>query len=272
MIHFYRKIRKQLLGENNTRKYFKYAVGEILLVVVGILIALQVNNWNVEKSNNNLIKASAYNLINDLEKDMHKTKRIIRQIEKQITYIDSSASYVRSKSIDQIQNLDILYEFNMYYGYKPFTWHTATIEGIKNSGNLSLIKSDSLRTKIASYYSFTKHLDEDFKKDISLSEKLIDYQSKIINTNYPNRAVFLDSVRSYYKKGRIAWGNSMSYKKAKKLNLQILTEDINDIHVLINNLFNYKGNLQTRSEVELPRLISNAQEIIDEIKSEYPNN
>ena len=46
MIKFFRKIRQNLLMDNKTSKYFKYAVGEIILVVIGILIALQINNWN----------------------------------------------------------------------------------------------------------------------------------------------------------------------------------------------------------------------------------
>ena len=46
MLRFFRTIRKQLMEQNKVRKYLLYAVGEILLVAVGILIALQVNNWN----------------------------------------------------------------------------------------------------------------------------------------------------------------------------------------------------------------------------------
>ena len=46
MIKFFRKIRQNLLMENKTGKYFKYAIGEIILVVIGILIAFQINNWN----------------------------------------------------------------------------------------------------------------------------------------------------------------------------------------------------------------------------------
>ena len=46
MIKFFRNIRKNLVAENKTSKYFKYAIGEIVLVVIGILIALQINNWN----------------------------------------------------------------------------------------------------------------------------------------------------------------------------------------------------------------------------------
>ena len=46
MIKFFRKIRYQVLGEGKSKKYLKYAIGEIALVVIGILIALSVNNWN----------------------------------------------------------------------------------------------------------------------------------------------------------------------------------------------------------------------------------
>ncbi|MEW4925770.1 DUF6090 family protein [Algibacter sp. 2305UL17-15] len=49
MIKFFRKIRQKLLSENRFRKYLLYAVGEIVLVVIGILIALQINNWNQNK-------------------------------------------------------------------------------------------------------------------------------------------------------------------------------------------------------------------------------
>ena len=52
MIKFFRKIRQNLLVENKTGKYLKYAIGEIVLVVIGILIALQINNWNENRKDN----------------------------------------------------------------------------------------------------------------------------------------------------------------------------------------------------------------------------
>ena len=57
MIKFFRHIRKNLLVENKTSKYFKYAIGEIILVVIGILIALQINNWNESRKSNQLEQA-----------------------------------------------------------------------------------------------------------------------------------------------------------------------------------------------------------------------
>ena len=54
MIKFFRKIRQNLLSEGKIGKYFKYAIGEIILVVIGILIALQLNNYNETLNQNNL--------------------------------------------------------------------------------------------------------------------------------------------------------------------------------------------------------------------------
>ena len=76
MIKFFRKIRQNLLLENKTGKYFKYAIGEILLVVIGILIALSINNWNTKKIQDanvlrlsiRLLAETERNIIN-LEKD-----------------------------------------------------------------------------------------------------------------------------------------------------------------------------------------------------------
>ena len=58
MIKFFRHIRQNLIMENKTGKYLKYAVGEIVLVVIGILIALQVNNWNENRKTEIKIKNS----------------------------------------------------------------------------------------------------------------------------------------------------------------------------------------------------------------------
>ena len=70
MIKFFRKIRQNLLMENKTGKYFKYAIGEILLVVIGILIALQVNNLN--ESSKNDVKAEKFlmKLKNQIERNI----------------------------------------------------------------------------------------------------------------------------------------------------------------------------------------------------------
>ena len=70
MIKFFRHIRKNLLLENKTSKYFKYAIGEIILVVIGILIALQINNWNTERIEHKKEENYLINIKRDLNKQL----------------------------------------------------------------------------------------------------------------------------------------------------------------------------------------------------------
>ena len=70
MLHFFRKIRHDLIANSKSYKYFKYAIGEIVLVVLGILIALYINNWNEERKNEEKQLSLLANLKNDLDKDI----------------------------------------------------------------------------------------------------------------------------------------------------------------------------------------------------------
>jgi hypothetical protein len=70
MIKFFRKIRQNLLMENKTGKYLKYAIGEIILVVIGILIALQINNWNENQKLETKTQAYYVQLLDDLNNDI----------------------------------------------------------------------------------------------------------------------------------------------------------------------------------------------------------
>ena len=79
MIQFFRKIRQRLLNENKLTKYLLYAIGEIFLVVIGILLALQINNWN------------------DLRKQKQKEKFILRDLHQEFVFnrklLDSIMTY-----------------------------------------------------------------------------------------------------------------------------------------------------------------------------------
>ena len=103
MIKFFRKIRQNLLSEGKTGKYLKYAIGEIILVVIGILIALQINTWNEERSDKNQERQLLSQMYKELEMDyshlieisdyskekLNATKLLINVIDQKITYYDS---------------------------------------------------------------------------------------------------------------------------------------------------------------------------------------
>ncbi len=82
MIPFFRKIRKKLAVDNQFLKYSRYAIGEIVLVMLGILLALQVNNWNEYKKDRILEKKVLENFVENLENKQRKLKRGIKSIER----------------------------------------------------------------------------------------------------------------------------------------------------------------------------------------------
>ena len=89
MIKFFKKIRQNILSEGKTGKYFKYAIGEIVLVVIGIVIALQLNNWNESRKNEDEFKAVLQQIYTIVDQDSENLKLIRYQLSEQIKIIDS---------------------------------------------------------------------------------------------------------------------------------------------------------------------------------------
>ena len=103
MLKFFRKIRYDLMGKNKAGKYLKYTIGEILLVVVGILIALQINNWNETQKG----KVKATTILEDIRSDMHKD---LQNIENMKPYWEREILYFKNLlpsfgSISEIANI-----------------------------------------------------------------------------------------------------------------------------------------------------------------------
>jgi len=84
LIKFYRKIRQKMLTENKFSKYLLYAVGEIVLVVIGILIALQINNWNESRKQSISENAFITSVKKDLKEDKDYTNLVIELIKPRI--------------------------------------------------------------------------------------------------------------------------------------------------------------------------------------------
>ena len=90
MIKFFRKIRQNLLSEGKTEKYVKYAFGEILLVVIGILIALQINNWNENRKANGLAEKYISEIKADLGNDTLTFNTALKRLNKTLSLIHIS--------------------------------------------------------------------------------------------------------------------------------------------------------------------------------------
>ena len=114
MIKFFRKIRQNLLSEGKTGKYLKYAIGEIVLVVIGILIALQINNWNQQRILEKQSQQVLLNLreeINENKTELERATEFLKQrVDKRLEYLNSSGQNVSdSEKIKKISNMVFFY-------------------------------------------------------------------------------------------------------------------------------------------------------------------
>jgi len=151
MINFFRRIRRKLIHDSQFFKYLKYAIGEIILVVVGILIALQFNNWNEEKKQKEKEIINLIALKNDLENDLNS--EFIPAIGKydELNKYSSTAVkfYFNKENIPKDSLLKCLYESSREW---RFSYNKGAYENLLSTG-IDLITNDSLRIKISSLYS-----------------------------------------------------------------------------------------------------------------------
>ncbi len=151
MIKFFRKIRQNLLSEGKTGKYLKYALGEIILVMIGILLALQVNNLNELRKSKQAKSTYIDRLINDLKADT--------------TAFSFHIKNVQSKANDGKYIMSVINENKTIVNNKVFVLRLQNIGRVnvprkanntfldlQSSGNLKLFNNDSIVNTIRSYY------------------------------------------------------------------------------------------------------------------------
>ena len=160
MIKFFRRIRQNLLSEGKTRKpawpagrYFKYAIGEIILVVIGILIALQVNNWNQDRIANKEARDYHERLIEELSSE----KLILKERLDYYILVQDHAKKVVKDLLNRPDSLGEEFIINAYQASQQWKYRNVrdTYDELISTGNIKLIPNQYLRQRIGGYYDET---------------------------------------------------------------------------------------------------------------------
>ena len=167
MIKFFRHIRKSLLMENKTSpndsggrvgKYFKYALGEIILVVIGILIALQINNWNQDR----LEQKREQKILTDLKIEFDANFNDLKKVKEQHEIVFYQFSEIQRITVSKVYDAKLLDSLMLSTtAWFSFTERPGASDNLINSGNLNILSNETLRNLITQWSGIVDDVKDD---------------------------------------------------------------------------------------------------------------
>ncbi len=255
MIKFFRKIRQNLLSEGKTGKYLKYALGEIILVVIGILIAISINNWNELRKTNNtqekylkLLKVESLKNLNevnrykDLVTDMHSSQLTAMNL------IDANHDTISESYLSKTF-------VNIFGSSYSFDFENSTLSELKNSGELKNVSNDSLRKYLTALEPLVMKIKK-VERDVEIS---LDEVNEYLKPRISFRKILIESDTGTY----FEIPNST---KPRKSIIPILENEEFENRLLTYTLAT--GNLEKN---HYPKLENHLKKIIDIIGDELNN-
>ncbi|MDH7912333.1 hypothetical protein [Winogradskyella sp. SYSU M77433] len=250
MIKFFRKRRQDLLSKGKTGKYFKYAIGEIILVVIGILIALQVNNWNTNRVDNQELQKSLENLhaeftINEqiISKAIKANDSVIETAKRLINLMNLERELLTNENTDKLL-------FDIFENGNLEVTENSILE-ILQSNKLQKIKNDSLKKLIVEWTQKRNRIAFTGKNVSEKDEYLLKYLMK----RYP-----LKNIDAY---GVLQWKESSTIEIDKYL----IFYDIEFENIIDDYLYNI-----VNFNMRLKSLKENVNQIIEYSYKDYDLN
>lgn len=247
MINFFRKKRKSLAEENKAVKYTRYAIGEIILVVIGILIALSINNWNNTRIKDNDAESLSIRLLAEANKNKNNLdQQTIRVLEIQKETESLLSLFGPDYKINDPKLLDSLL-FSVISTPLYDTFNSATLDEALNTGQVSILQSDSLRNNL---YAIPQNIisirnyEEELTRDIE--NNLIPYLYNEISLRQMDER-FSENLEALGKSKLERFDNRVILSKKKFENMvnnkYFLTETLlfgySDLSALFNETIKY---------------------------------
>ena len=228
------------MEKNKTGKYLKYAIGEIVLVVIGILIALQINNWNENRINNieekTLLNALQTEISENqliLAKDLKRHANVLRLVKELSDYISPEPEKIENKRLDSL-----MFSLAWLPTYVP---KEGVINSILASGKISLIQNNELNSKLASWSSL---LDQ-YNTTLNWSEKdVFELILPYIKDKYPFKRTLKHFGSETIEKSKFSFS-----QEALLSNLEfesIVAErviDASDVLNMANKLYSFQADI-----------------------------
>jgi len=231
MIKFFRRIRQRMIKENRVSKYLLYAIGEVVLVVIGILIALQLNNWNQHR----VASEKEQLLLSELHEEFINNKK---QLEKVVHYhrrADDACDKVTAMfPIDlEVVDLDSLGKYCFETGYMwTFNPSQGVINSLVNTSSFELISNDTLRRQIIAWSDvLTDYQDEEVKAVQFVNRSYGDYWDEHLNWNgnFKDQRIKKESLTSLQFENLI-------YHRKDDLNNIIGTDELEKVEGMIDHI------------------------------------
>lgn len=186
MIKFFRNIRKKLAAENKAMAYSRYAVGEIILVVIGILIALQINNWNEKRKH----KKAEMEFLSGIKNDLQEDKKYIQLIVNLANEKLNAYQQLEEKLPEMKQ--DSLFKIYLFEGQRTFYPVSGSFESAVSGNEINTYKNKDITQSLIKLYNSTYSRLIDNGKIVddrwsALSEKYI-HERRVNNFNNLNDA------------------------------------------------------------------------------------
>jgi len=185
MINFFRKTRKKLADDNRPLKYMRYAIGEIVLVVIGILIALSINNWNeqrkIDYQEQELLEGLKIEFstnLKRLDKVLQLHKNSIESANEIMTYFNEDISGIPEAKFDSL-----LFHIQNVWTFNP---RKGLLNSVITSGQINIISNVELKTQLASFEDMVNDIEEETREMSLLGAKFYSITNEYINIGKQN--------------------------------------------------------------------------------------
>lgn len=267
MLHYLRQVRQKLIIQDNIQKYLLYAVGEIALVMIGILLALQVNNWNQQRIEKASELTYLQNLKSDIELQINEFALTIEAESNVGNVMNNAASFIEEGSYNtDMDSLNIMLAWVI--ANRTVNIFDATFEDLKSTGNIRLISNEQLKRQLLEFYQSIDRADRVLQKNENVKASVRESMINNLLTNF--QVDYNDGLTSFLTKSGLPIENPIrNVELTRKFNATVL-ENINSDNglLMLNNLITnrYFSSLVTNAIIEEVKL--SAENLYEAIENE----